>query len=69
MAGARPDTRSASETDPRCLRSPVPQIVKKQRGDMLDTSLGLGDTAVNISGEVCLQGTFVEMGKGEHIIN
>lgn len=64
MAGARPDTGSASETDPRWLRSPVPQIVKKQRGDMPDTSLGLGDTAVNISGEACLQGTFVEMGRG-----
>jgi len=30
---------------------------------------GLGDTAVNSSGEACLQGTFAEMGKGEHVIN
>lgn len=55
--------RSASETDPRWWRGPGPWILKKHKGAVPDTSLSLGDTAVNISGKACLQGM------GEHIIN
>lgn len=69
MAGAGPGTDVQLSQVPRCLRSPGPQILKKRNGDMPDTRPGPGDTAVNIPGKACLQGTFVEMGKGEHIID
>lgn len=44
-----------------------PTDLKERSGDMPDRRSGPGDTAVNISGQACLQGAFAAMGKGEQL--
>lgn len=54
---------SASERDPRWLRSWAPQILKKHK-EAVPVECRFGDPVVNISGRPCLRGTSVEEGHG-----